>query len=108
VRLIAELFRQHDRCEEVVSALTAARALAGRGRPRAEDLESLGEGWVGDQALAIAVCCALTARDFADGIRLAANHSGNSVTTAAITGSREDGAHSKSSRECITVPSGLP
>jgi ADP-ribosylglycohydrolase len=78
--------RQRDRCEEVVNALTAARALAGRGRPRAEDLESLGEGWVAEEALAIAVCCALTARDFADGIRLAANHSGDSDTTAAITG----------------------
>jgi ADP-ribosylglycohydrolase len=78
--------RQRDRCEDVVNALTAARALAGRGRPRAEDLESLGEGWVADQALAIAVCCALTARDFADGIRLAVNHSGDGVTTAAITG----------------------
>jgi ADP-ribosylglycohydrolase len=72
--------------EEVASALAAARALARRGRPRPEDLESLGGGWVAEEALAIAVCCALAATDFVDGIVLAANHSGDSDSTAAITG----------------------
>jgi ADP-ribosylglycohydrolase len=80
--------RQHETCEEVANALMAARGLADRGRPRAEDLESLGGGWVAEEALAIAACCALTARDFVDGITLAANHSGDSDTTAAITGRR--------------------
>ena len=47
----------------------------------------LGAGRVAEEALAIAVCCALTAANFADGIILAANNSRNSSTTAAITGS---------------------
>lgn len=73
-------------CEEVASALAAARALASRGRPAPEELERLGGGWVAEEALAIAVCCALVAKDFVDGIVLAANHSGDSDSTAAITG----------------------
>jgi ADP-ribosylglycohydrolase len=72
--------------EEVARALAAARALASSGRPSPEDLETLGAGWVAEEALAIAVCCALAANDFADGIVLAANHSGDSDSTAAITG----------------------
>jgi ADP-ribosyl-[dinitrogen reductase] hydrolase len=63
-----------------------ARALASRGRPGPNKLEMLGRGWVAEEALAIAVCCSLTATDFADGVILAANHSGDSDSTAAITG----------------------
>lgn len=72
--------------EEVANALAAGRALAARGQPRPEDLETLGGGWVADEALAISVCCALAARHFVGGVVLAANHSGDSDSTAAITG----------------------
>ena len=72
--------------EELSILLARARALADRGRPSPEDLETLGRGWSGHEALAIAVCCALAARDFAEGIRLGANHSGDADSTAAITG----------------------
>ncbi len=72
--------------QEVANALAAGRALAARGRPRPEELETLGGGWVAEEALAISVCSALVAFDFADGIVLAANHSGDSDSTAAITG----------------------
>jgi ADP-ribosylglycohydrolase len=71
---------------ETVAALAAARRLVARGRPSPEALESLGGGWVAEEALAIATACALVAEDFADGVRLAANHSGDSDSTAAMTG----------------------
>jgi ADP-ribosylglycohydrolase len=68
-------------------ALESAITLAARGRPSPETLiEELGHGWHGEQALAIAVCAALTAEDLADGLRLAVNHSGDSDTTGAICG----------------------
>jgi ADP-ribosyl-[dinitrogen reductase] hydrolase len=41
---------------------------------------------VAEEALAIAVCCTLTATDFVTGIISAANHSGDSDSTAAIAG----------------------
>ncbi|MCP3799483.1 ADP-ribosylglycohydrolase family protein [Allokutzneria sp. A3M-2-11 16] len=81
----AEL-RKHPRHEETLNALTRARELAARGRPTPEALESLGGGWVGEEALAISVCCALVGEDFEDALLLSVNHSGDSDSTGAICG----------------------
>src|SRR5690606_32842060 len=52
-----------------------------------EQVEALGGGWVAEEALAIALYCALVAEgDFAAGVRLAVNHSGDSDSTGAIAG----------------------
>lgn len=77
---------EHAQRNEVADAVAAARKLAARGRPQPEDIERLGGGWVAEEALAIAIACALTARDFRDGVLLAANHSGDSDSTASIAG----------------------
>jgi ADP-ribosylglycohydrolase len=69
-----------------VEAVDRAVALAGEGSPGPEAVESLGAGWVAEEALAIALYSALSARDFEQGVVLAANHSGDSDSTAAITG----------------------
>ncbi|MFI5501438.1 ADP-ribosylglycohydrolase family protein [Nocardia asteroides] len=86
--------------EETSAALDAAAALAGAipraGRaPTAEEVESLGQGWIGPEALAIAVFAVLAAefRGGAShdivrtGLLLAVNHSGDSDATGAIAGS---------------------
>lgn len=50
-------------------------------------IAQLGEGWVGDEALAIALFCALRFEDdFAGGIIAAVNHDGDSDSTGAIAG----------------------
>ena len=49
-------------------------------------LESLGRGWVAEEALAIALACALSGEDFASGVLLAVNHSGDSDSTASMAG----------------------
>ena len=74
--------------QECLDAVTRAVALAGSGRaPSGEAVESVGEGWTGEEALAIAVYCALAAQgDFARGVILAVNHSGDSDSTGAICG----------------------
>lgn len=72
--------------EEQLAALDAAVALAERGRPTPEAIERLGGGWVGEEALAIALCAALSARDLPDGLLLAVNHSGDSDSTGSICG----------------------
>ena len=52
-----------------------------------DGIHQLGEGWVGDEALAIAVFCAVRYQnDFAAGIRAAVNHKGDSDSTGAICG----------------------
>ncbi|MER5392846.1 type VII secretion system-associated protein [Saccharopolyspora sp. NPDC002686] len=77
-----------DGHEETSAALRAAIELAAGGEPTPEQIQdSLGEGWFGEQALAIAVCASLThPKSFADAVVLAANHSGDSDSTAAICG----------------------
>jgi ADP-ribosylglycohydrolase len=55
--------------------------------PSPEVIERMGGGWVGEEALAISLYCALVAgEDFAHGVLLAVNHSGDSDSTGAITG----------------------
>ena len=72
--------------EETTAALAASYRLADHGPPSPEALEGLGGGWVGEEALAIAVCCALTAENFSEGVLRAVNHSGDSDSTGAIAG----------------------
>ena len=70
---------------EVEDALAAAKRLAGNGRRQVVPGE-LGQGWVAEEALAIAVWCALVGHDPADAIRLAVNHDGDSDSTGSIAG----------------------
>jgi len=72
--------------EEVLRAVERAQALALEGRPTAARVESLGAGWVAEEALAIGVYCALVAQDFRHGVLLAVNHSGDSDSTGSIAG----------------------
>lgn len=73
--------------EEVSGALDEAIAAARHGAPSAERVEQLGKGWVAEEALGIAVYCALSAAgDFERGVVLAVNHGGDSDSTGAITG----------------------
>jgi ADP-ribosylglycohydrolase len=77
----------HPKGREVVEALRAAVALAESPvTPGPEAVESLGAGWVGEEALAIAVYCALSATSFRAGVLAAVNHSGDSDSTGAIAG----------------------
>jgi ADP-ribosyl-[dinitrogen reductase] hydrolase len=73
---------------EVHDALQRALDAARSGRPpSAEEVAKLGEGWVAEEALAIAAYCVLACPgDLAAAVRLAANHSGDSDSTAAIAG----------------------
>jgi ADP-ribosyl-[dinitrogen reductase] hydrolase len=72
---------------EVASAVRAALQQAEAGVPAAaEDVERLGGGWVAEEAVAIALYCALVASDFSAGVCLAANISGDSDSTASMAG----------------------
>lgn len=78
--------RSHAGHEETLYALDSAAVLAERGRPRPEALESLGGGWTGEEALAIAVCVALSVPDLRTALLVAVNHSGDSDSTGSICG----------------------
>lgn len=62
------------------------RRLGERGIPTPADLAELGCGWTGEEALSIAVACAISARTFEAGVLVAVNHSGDSDSTGSLTG----------------------
>jgi ADP-ribosylglycohydrolase len=72
--------------EETIAALERAADLAATDTPYAEAVAQLGEGWVAEEALAIAVYCALVATDLHEALVIAVNHDGDSDSTGAIAG----------------------
>ncbi len=66
---------------KIDGALAAARRGASNHRTA---IKSLGEGWVGEEALAIGLYSAMVARSFPEAIAIAANHDGDSDSTASI------------------------
>ena len=87
---VDDLIEELDGIEDTEStrdALQHAVDLATEGRPCALTVKELGEGWVGEEALAIAVYCALSfPTDYAQAVRLAVNHDGDSDSTGSICG----------------------
>lgn len=81
------LLTPHRGHDEVHTALRLAARLSQDTVPCPRVVQSLGGGWAAEEALAIAIYCALACGDdFAAATRLAVNHSGNSAATAALTG----------------------
>jgi ADP-ribosylglycohydrolase len=73
--------------EETARAVAHALRLAtARRADHPSTIAALGEGWVGEEALAIGLYAALVAPSFEAAIRIAANHSGDSDSTASIAG----------------------
>ncbi|WP_233576577.1 ADP-ribosylglycohydrolase family protein [Saccharopolyspora rhizosphaerae] len=88
VWLALQVLETWDDHEETTEALKAAVDLAAEGVPTPEHVaEVLGGGWVGEQAVAIAVCAALVAGEDAElALKIAVHHDGDSDSTAAICG----------------------
>jgi len=86
---LLDLLREHNGHEETLAALRAALDLVdrGAGAPSAERMETLGQGWIAEEALAMGVYAALAAHDVRSALLLAVNHSGDSDSTGAIAGS---------------------
>ncbi|GAA0930371.1 ADP-ribosylglycohydrolase family protein [Kribbella koreensis] len=76
--------------DETSTALAAARELAAQSlKPGPATVERLGGGWIAEEALSIAVYCALAYPEpdqFLDALALAVTHSGDSDSTGAICG----------------------
>ncbi len=78
--------KERPKHEETLRAVDGAREAALQGPPSAARVESVGEGWIAEEALAIAVYSALAATDLQAGLRLAVTHGGDSDSTGAIAG----------------------
>lgn len=81
------IFPWADSLPNFLNKIQLAIDLAGKSENDLDAIHALGAGWCGDEALAIAVYCALKySDDFDKAIIAAVNHSGDSDSTGAITG----------------------
>jgi ADP-ribosylglycohydrolase len=81
-----QILRTQTGHEETLRAIESAEKLAASDVPHDKAIGRLGQGWVAEEALAIAIYCAMVARDFEHGVVLAVNHDGDSDSTGSITG----------------------
>ena len=93
VRSAIQILESRPRHEECLASITAALAYGEKAIDPAADvdhaaiIETLGEGWIAEEALAIGIYCALAAgTDIDRGLRMAVNHGGDSDSTGSITG----------------------
>ena len=95
------LLADEDGHQETLDALQQAWRLAGTATPYPEAIATLGEGWVAEEALAMAIYCTLVANDLRHGVVLAVNHDGDSDSTGAIAGNLLGAIHGE---EAIPAP----
>ena len=77
----------YDNHEECTQFILKALELSESDIADGDAITQLGEGWVGEEALAISIYCALKNQDdFKKAVTTAVNHSGDSDSTGAITG----------------------
>jgi ADP-ribosylglycohydrolase len=87
VRLARDLLVRWRGHEEQLRFLDAAVELAKKGPVTPEELNgTLGQGWVGEEALAIGLYAVLATGNLRDALLLAVNHSGNSDSTGIVAG----------------------
>lgn len=78
---------EYENHEECTHLLQQALDFSNRRIPDVDAITQLGQGWVGEEALAISIYCALKYQDdFRKAVIAAANHNGDSDSTASITG----------------------
>jgi ADP-ribosylglycohydrolase len=85
-RSIEQLVRYEGHAE-TLAKVEQARRLAVSGSGVKQSISELGAGWVGEEALAVAIYCALRfPNDWRVGVLAAVNHSGDSDSTGSICG----------------------
>ena len=88
--------------EESLACIDTALRLVSDGVPNEDAIAKLGGGWVGEEALAISLYCALSSRDdWETAVLMAVNHSGDSDSTGCITGAILGALHGA---EALPVP----
>lgn len=84
---VCELFEHTKYIDQLAAIIDLAIELTGNDEADAVNLRQIGQGWVAEEALAIAIYCSLRYEgNFSAGIIAAVNHDGDSDSTGAITG----------------------
>lgn len=83
----AKIFRRSPYLRKMTEIIDLAVRLSENNKRDIENIHALGEGWVAEETLGIALYCALKYQDdFSKGIIAAVNHNGDSDSTGAVTG----------------------
>lgn len=84
---VSSLFAGDAHLAELCEIINRAVSLAEGGGSDRGNIKMLGQGWVAEETLAIALYCALRyEHDFSGGVIAAVNHDGDSDSTGAVTG----------------------
>lgn len=87
MRQVPALFPRARHMDELLTVLGKAMDLSAQDLNDLDAIRLLGEGWVAEETLAIAVYCALKyADDFKKAVIASVNHDGDSDSTGAVTG----------------------
>ncbi|MBQ9245088.1 ADP-ribosylglycohydrolase family protein [bacterium] len=82
-----EVLKTYKGHEDTLELLEMAKKYAKSDIDSETAIKNLGEGWHGDEAIAISVYCALKSpEDYKNAVIMAVNHDGDSDSTGAITG----------------------
>ena len=88
LKAMREVYPQYPKeNDELDNLVQSALNLTNNDKSDVENIESIGGGWVGDEALAIALYCTLKHFDnFEEAMIAAVNHAGDSDSTGAVCG----------------------
>lgn len=84
---VADIFHGDKHLKELTDIIDLAIQLSTNGSDDRDNIHRIGQGWVAEETLGIALYCALRHQeDFSAGVTAAVNHGGDSDSTGAVTG----------------------
>ncbi len=82
-----DILKQYEGHEDTLKLIEKAKQYAKSSIDSETAIKDIGEGWHGDEAIAISLYCALKSPDdFESALKMSVNHNGDSDSTGAITG----------------------
>lgn len=85
--MVADIFADDGYLKKLKEKINLAISLSENDKSDLDNIHQIGEGWVAEETLGIAVYCSLRHQDdFSAGVIAAVNHRGDSDSTGAVTG----------------------
>lgn len=81
-----DLLSREDGSDETLAAMDVSLMCVQDNMEPERAIPMIGDAWVGDEALGVALYCTLTADNVASGVIMAVNHDGDSDTTGSLAG----------------------
>lgn len=86
IKSSVDILKRYAGHEETLAAIEKAVELSMTDVSSEKAIREIGEGWIAEEALAIALYCALKESDFENALIMSVNHDGDSDSTGAICG----------------------